>query len=147
MFTRYATTDLKPDIIIRMDENKIWAVTIKGLVFNEEGKLLLLQEPDGMWELPGGRIEHGEEFAQTLTREIREEVGVECEILDQQPYWAWSEPPGNLQRWRVGLGFRIKLKSFNFITSDEFSGSAYFNKQGLIDLGDKMWTKGFIKFL
>ncbi|MDO8512762.1 MAG: NUDIX hydrolase [bacterium] len=130
-----------------MDENKIWAVTIKGLVFNEEGKLLLLQEPDGMWELPGGRVEHGEEFAQTLTREIMEEMGVECEIIDQQPHWAWPEHLVNLQRWRVVLGFRINLKSFEFIKSDECAGSAYFDKQGLIDLGDKLWAKGIIRFL
>lgn len=58
-----------------MDKNKIWQVTIKGLVFDDEEKLLLLQENDGMWELPGGRVEHGEQFAQTLKREIMEEMG------------------------------------------------------------------------
>lgn len=94
-----------------MDENKIWQVGIKGLVFNDEGKLLLIQEANGKWELPGGRIEHGEAFHETLKREIKEEMGVECEVLDKQPHWAWHQQTED-GRWKVLLGFRTKLTSF-----------------------------------
>lgn len=130
-----------------MDENKIWTATIKGLVFDDQGKLLLLQEQDGMWELPGGRVEHGEGFAQTLNREIKEEMGVECDILDRHPYWAWPEYMGDVLRWRIVLAFRIKLKSFDFIKTEECMDSKFFSKQELIDLGDKLLSKGLINFL
>ena len=34
----------------------------------------------GMWEVPGGKIDAGEEHATALGREIREELGVDVEI-------------------------------------------------------------------
>lgn len=129
-----------------MAESKTLQVGIKGLVFNDEGKLLLVQEANGRWELPGGRIEHGETFEGTLKREVKEEMGVECEVLDKQPYWAWHHQMDD-GRWKILLGFRTKLASLNFIKTDECVDSAFFSKQELVELGDKLHTNGFIEFL
>ena len=56
-------------------------VSCAGLVTNDEGKILLVNSPWRGWEYPGGLIEPGETFQQALKREIREEAGVEVEIL------------------------------------------------------------------
>lgn len=59
-----------------------------ALIFNEEGKLLLsLRGPKaknevGKWEIPGGSIEFGETLEQGLKREVKEELGVEIEIVE-----------------------------------------------------------------
>jgi 8-oxo-dGTP pyrophosphatase MutT (NUDIX family) len=70
-------------------------VSLKAALFHE-GRLLLLQEADtGYWELPGGRIDVGEEWQahdQILARELREELGPDvcvswtplCDTLTRQ---------------------------------------------------------------
>ena len=35
-----------------------------------------------MWELPGGKVENGEHFADALVREIKEETSLDCEVGD-----------------------------------------------------------------
>ena len=55
-------------------------VSVAAMVYNDEGKLLLVNSPWRGWEYPGGLIESGETFEEALRREIREEAGVEVEI-------------------------------------------------------------------
>ena len=109
-------------------DNRDFHVTIKGLCFDDQGRVLLVQEHDGVWDLPGGRLEHGEDFHTTLTREIHEEMGLECEILDDQPYWAWSALNRD-NRWKVVLCFRIALPYLNFTPSRECVACSYFSAE------------------
>ena len=52
------------------------AVTIKAICPLEDGRVLLCRNHRDEWELPGGRPERGESFAQTLKRELAEETGL-----------------------------------------------------------------------
>lgn len=38
------------------------------------------------WELPGGKIKEGETLEEAALREVREELGVECEVVAQIPF-------------------------------------------------------------
>lgn len=50
---------------------------VAGVVINPEGYLLLHRRSDnGMWWLPGGALEPGEEPADAVVREVYEETGV-----------------------------------------------------------------------
>jgi 8-oxo-dGTP diphosphatase len=53
----------------------IQKITVKGCVI-EDGKIFMLQDRNGMWELPGGRINFGEHPQAALQREFKEELGV-----------------------------------------------------------------------
>jgi ADP-ribose pyrophosphatase YjhB (NUDIX family) len=54
---------------------------VGGLAYDRAGRLLLVQrrnEPGrGLWSVPGGRVEPGEDDAAALVREMREETGLE----------------------------------------------------------------------
>ena len=42
------------------------------------------------WEIPGGRLEFGEELEDHLKREVKEEVGLDVEIGPPLAMWTWS---------------------------------------------------------
>lgn len=95
-----------------------YQVTIKGLCTDDQGRILLVKEETGYWDLPGGRMEHGEDFHTTLARECREETGIACRILDAVPHLAWTARNyDNL--WKVVLCFRIELAHLDFTPSPE----------------------------
>ena len=49
----------------------------EALVFDESGKLLLQRRRDtGDWAIPGGMMEPGETFEDTVRREVEEETGL-----------------------------------------------------------------------
>ena len=58
----------------------VHCVAAAGLVFDEEGRVLLIRHPRRGWTYPGGMVEQGETLLQAAAREIREESGVTAEI-------------------------------------------------------------------
>ncbi|MCC6962425.1 MAG: NUDIX domain-containing protein [candidate division Zixibacteria bacterium] len=53
-----------------------------AVLVNARGEALILRRPAGKWQLPGGRLNAGEQWDEGLRREIREETGIDdVEIL------------------------------------------------------------------
>lgn len=67
-------------------KKSLFYLTVKAVVLNSEGEVLILKRPEGdrsgagKYDLPGGEIETGEKIKEALVREIKEEIGLEVEI-------------------------------------------------------------------
>lgn len=79
-----------------------------GVICNESGLVLIAQRQPGRhlaggWEFPGGKVAPGETVLQALTRELREEIGID--VLEAAPLMAYRhaypERVVLLDVWRV----------------------------------------------
>jgi 8-oxo-dGTP diphosphatase len=57
--------------------NTFYRVSVKALVRDELGKILVCKENSPHWSLPGGGVDHGEEPLNALRRELHEELGLD----------------------------------------------------------------------
>ena len=67
---------------------KSYGLTVRGIIRNDSGEILIVKrhpksktDPE-MWELPGGKVEKGEHFADALIREIKEETNLDVNVGD-----------------------------------------------------------------
>ena len=65
-----------------------YGLTVRGVIKNSDDEILIVKrhpksrtDPE-MWELPGGKVEKKEHFADALVREIKEETNLDCEVGD-----------------------------------------------------------------
>ena len=68
---------------------QIFQISVKGLIRNENGEIFMVHLPKwnhnpDHWDLPGGRVDKGENFLQALKREINEELGVSYTTTPKQ---------------------------------------------------------------
>ena len=67
---------------------KAYGLTVRGIIRNDNDEILIVKrhpksrtDPE-MWELPGGKVEKGEFFADALVREIKEETNLDVSVGD-----------------------------------------------------------------
>ena len=76
-------------------EHQTFHVGLKAFIA-DAGKLLILQDADGSWELPGGRTEKAEihkDLKEVLKREVTEELGKEIKYTIDSMFHAWIRKP------------------------------------------------------
>lgn len=90
-------------------------VGIGAVIINEQGQIFLAKRGEearnekGKWECPGGAMDFGESFEETITREMKEEFGIEIEVGDPlEPYNDIIKE--EKQHW-VAIAFLCKIKS------------------------------------
>jgi ADP-ribose pyrophosphatase YjhB (NUDIX family) len=111
-----------------------------------ESKVLLVNHPRyDMWLCSGGHIELDEDPEEALFREIKEETGLEVEIMSTKPGF---DMPGvkyiympayisvyeaNLPHKHIGLTYFGKAKTNKNLKSDEHSEARWFSAAELDD--------------
>ena len=64
-------------------------ISVKGVVFDNNLVWLRKNERDE-WELPGGKIDEGEQPAETVVRELKEELGFDVEPIKAIHAWMYK---------------------------------------------------------
>lgn len=95
-------------------------ITVKGIVVFENKVLLMKRvkpSTDGLgyWELPGGGLEYGESPNQALIRELKEETGLDIEII--KPVYTFTKIRDDYQT--IGIGFLCISRNNKVIISNE----------------------------
>jgi ADP-ribose pyrophosphatase YjhB (NUDIX family) len=55
---------------------------VSAIVPDGDGRILLIRRTDNnYWSIPGGGLEPGESVRQATVREVKEETGIDCEVI------------------------------------------------------------------
>jgi len=107
------------------------AVTTFAFVADPAGRYLALRRAHppcaGEWDLPGGFVEAGESPADAIAREIREETGLDVELLGV--LGAYASVYGETGRHTVDIGFHARVEAQHLgdmLLSAEKSEAAWF---------------------
>lgn len=90
-------------------------VSAGGVVVNQQGKVLLVNQRGTSWSLPKGHVDLGEEPFDAATREIMEESGVTdlqflCTLGAYGRYKIGKNTDEDKSEWKVLLFFLYKTK-------------------------------------
>lgn len=114
-------------------------VAAGGIALNDEGDVLLVKTYHGGWVFPGGQVEVGENLIDGLTREIKEESGID--VVVSQLIGVYSNT--GMHKWYDGVTDVPTKVMFDFIcyptggelcTSEETSEVMWVAKEKVLDL-------------
>jgi len=109
---------------------------VGAIIINDKGKILLMKRKDtidkdrsttGMWSAPGGEVEFGEKVEDAVIREVKEEIGVDAEIVKNIGYTDQILKNPRLH-WH-GVEFLCKIKNGipKIMEADKFEKIEWFN--------------------
>ena len=112
-------------------------ISVKGIVF-ESGLVWLRKNERNEWELPGGKLEEGEQPEETVVREMKEELGFDVSVVAPvQAYLYTIKLSSDESRGVLVVSYLCKLlgKSGEFELEGE-GGKAEFKVFALKEVAD-----------
>lgn len=133
-------------------ENK-FAIAVKCLLKNEDDKYLILKKTQeenkkdtssNLYDIPGGRIEYGENVVDALIREIYEETGINITLNNIQKILDATSVVRKDGLHLVIITYLVNIKNTNIKISSEHS-SFYWADKSFKSLPD--WIKDKINLV
>lgn len=112
-----------------MDEQCYYRLSVKGIVIDKDGRIMLSRQDDGTWDLLGGGLEHEEDPIAGLKREIFEETGLRVMSVSASPKYFVTAPRSDvsLQTYLANVIYEITLENLDFVPSDECQELRFFS--------------------
>lgn len=129
----------------------IQKIILAGVVFNKQGKALILQRNEnediypGMWELPSGKRELFESSHDTLVREIKEEAGLDIEVVQPCSVFEYKIEKPNEIRDSTQINFIVTSNTLEVKLSEEHQNYAWVSKDEINKYGVSDETKKVIQ--
>lgn len=114
-------------IVDSMNEPCFYRVSIKGIVIDKAGRILLAREENGLWEMLGGGLDHGEDPIACLKREIHEETGLVVTKISERPKYFITSKRLDYVNNIANVIYQIELANLDFIPSDECQELRFFS--------------------
>lgn len=103
--------------------------------------MLVFRNSQGIWEIPGGGLEHDETVETCLIREVREEIGVRvASVGDTVGIWRSANKKYGYMQLRIGV--RVQLASNQFEPSGEAEEIRFVAKKEFLELPLEVWEDG-----
>lgn len=109
----------------------LFHISVKGFISCKDKYLFIKKvsngsKNQGFWELPGGGLNFGELPEDGLTREIREETGLNIAVL--KPIITWSFLKNN-NKQVIGITYLCEAKDEKVTISEEHEDFAWVKKE------------------
>lgn len=103
-----------------------YRVSIKALIFDENGRFLLCREDNGKWDFPGGWYEFDDKNPwEALAREIYEEMGLEVTSVSDTPSYFLTVNKKE-RFYLANIFYKATVKDLNITPSDECQEVQFF---------------------
>lgn len=110
-------------------------LTVDGIVI-KDGKILLVKRAKdpfkGRWALPGGFVEYGEKMEEAVTREVKEETGLDTRII--RLFGVYSDPERDPRGHTVSIVYCLKISGGKIHGGDDASEVGFFPLSSLPEL-------------
>lgn len=122
------------------DKGVEFAVATKAVVYDQEGKYLILKKSSiedinpNTYDLPGGRVEFGEKLEESVVREVKEETGFD--IKPKKVFNAWTFVKNDMFQL-TGIDFLSELVGGDLKLSDEHDSAIWMSLEEVVE-NDKL---------
>lgn len=118
-----------------MYPNTFYRVSVKALVRDIDGKILVVKENQDTWSLPGGGLDHDEDPIKGVYRELQEELGVErAQVSDVACIKTFYLE--HKQAWLLWIVYNVKLNDTEFTYGEGVTSATFLDVEVLANSDD-----------